>query len=234
LDDTEKIVESLLSSAGHICAFEPNGNVPPDFLLDGQVAVEVRRLNQNFVQGTEYEGLETAEASIFSRMQYLLQTFGPPIDDQSWWISYTISRPMPKWKEIERRLRPFLADIASSMPEDQKEIEFSGGFSVDAMPANIRLSQLFQIGGYNDFQAGGFVVAELIENINLCIAEKTRKIARVADRYSEWWLVLVDFTKLGPDREDLEQLREHVLIPSMWKRVAIVSPDSPDQAFWIR
>lgn len=29
--------------------FEPSPNEPPDFLINGKIAVEVRRLNQNFI-----------------------------------------------------------------------------------------------------------------------------------------------------------------------------------------
>ena len=38
--------------------YEPHRNAPPDFVVDGRIAVEVRRLNQNHVQGATYEGLE--------------------------------------------------------------------------------------------------------------------------------------------------------------------------------
>ena len=38
--------------------FEPDGNVPPDFLVDERIAVEARRLNQNELLGNGYRGLE--------------------------------------------------------------------------------------------------------------------------------------------------------------------------------
>ena len=38
--------------------YEPDGNVPPDFAIDGSIAVEVRRLNQNYEEPDGAEGLE--------------------------------------------------------------------------------------------------------------------------------------------------------------------------------
>jgi len=48
MDSSERIVYQYLSYQGFSdVAYEPDGNVPPDFLLNGRIAVEVRRLNQN-------------------------------------------------------------------------------------------------------------------------------------------------------------------------------------------
>ena len=63
MDDSEARIAAYLAHRGFTdVVYEPDGNVPPDFLVDGRIAVEVRRLNLNAVTGTEYQGLE--EASI--------------------------------------------------------------------------------------------------------------------------------------------------------------------------
>jgi len=38
--------------------YEPDGNTPPDFLVNGTIAVEVRRLNQNEIIESGHRGLE--------------------------------------------------------------------------------------------------------------------------------------------------------------------------------
>ena len=38
--------------------YEPDGNIPPDFGLNADIGVEVRRLNENVFSGTKGEGLE--------------------------------------------------------------------------------------------------------------------------------------------------------------------------------
>ncbi len=43
----ERIVEGYLNSLNlGKAVYEPDGKVPPDFLVDGRIAIEVRRLNQ--------------------------------------------------------------------------------------------------------------------------------------------------------------------------------------------
>ena len=44
----EKLVIDNLSHQGYEnILFEPDGNLPPDILVDNKIAIEVRRLNQN-------------------------------------------------------------------------------------------------------------------------------------------------------------------------------------------
>ena len=45
-NEDEKIVYKYLQSLGYTdIIYEPDGNIPPDFLIDDTIAVEVRRLN---------------------------------------------------------------------------------------------------------------------------------------------------------------------------------------------
>ena len=65
----ERIVESYLISLqiGKV-VYEPDGKVPPDFLVDGRIAVEVRRLNQHYAVEGVSEGLsKTPTSSVRSR-----------------------------------------------------------------------------------------------------------------------------------------------------------------------
>jgi len=48
--------------------FEPRGNVTPDFLVDGRIAVEVRRLNQSYVHQGELRGIEEDSIPLSSRL----------------------------------------------------------------------------------------------------------------------------------------------------------------------
>ena len=59
MDQSEKVAESYLRYRGHDnIQFEPDGNRTPDFLVDNNIAVEVRRLNQNHDFGRGRRGLE--------------------------------------------------------------------------------------------------------------------------------------------------------------------------------
>jgi len=59
MNDSEKSVYEYLVGQGFgTVVYEPDGKVPPDFLVDGRIAVEVRRLNQNEKTATGSRGLE--------------------------------------------------------------------------------------------------------------------------------------------------------------------------------
>ncbi|MCD6172683.1 MAG: hypothetical protein J7J96_02705 [Sulfurimonas sp.] len=44
--------------------YEPLGNVTPDFVLDDKIAVEVRRLNRNFIKNEQLVSSESCEIDI--------------------------------------------------------------------------------------------------------------------------------------------------------------------------
>ena len=57
---SERLVDDFLAYRGYRdVVYEPDGEVPPDFLLDGRIAVEARRLNQNYKTGAHTQGLES-------------------------------------------------------------------------------------------------------------------------------------------------------------------------------
>jgi len=50
MDSSETLAKEYLRFLGYTdIIYEPDGNIPPDFLVNGRIAVEVRRLNQNLL-----------------------------------------------------------------------------------------------------------------------------------------------------------------------------------------
>jgi hypothetical protein len=75
MDESEKLVYEYLVHLGFdSIVYEPDGNLPPDFLVSGTIAVEARRLNQNEVTGTGFRGLE--EIAIPLLMKITSNTIG--------------------------------------------------------------------------------------------------------------------------------------------------------------
>ena len=85
------------------------------------------------------------------------------------------------------------------------------------------------LGGYSDFDAGGFVAGEIIRNLDLCIAEKAAKIAPYNSRYSEWWLVLPDLIGPDLDADERRAVGEHVDLQT-FSRVVLIHPREPTKA----
>ena len=75
--------------------FEPDGNIPPDFSIEGKIAVEVRRLNQNFFAGDEVSGLEEDRIPLFKLLEESLKKFNSQYIGNSYWISIRFGRPIP-------------------------------------------------------------------------------------------------------------------------------------------
>jgi hypothetical protein len=56
MDPTERLVAEFLAEQGYTnIVHEPDGNFPPDFLVNGHIAVEVHRLNQNHDTGADIQ-----------------------------------------------------------------------------------------------------------------------------------------------------------------------------------
>ncbi len=79
MDNSERLVEHYLRSLGYLdIVYEPDGNVPPDFLVNRHIAVEVRRLNQNVRSVTgDLEGIEEVFVPLWQAMKRYLPTLGP-------------------------------------------------------------------------------------------------------------------------------------------------------------
>lgn len=232
MDSSERLAEAYLKGLGlGEVVYEPDGNVPPDFLIGGRIAVEVRRLNQNFEHEEGYEGLETAEASIIRYVEKLLPTFGPAIEGKGWWVFYHFWRPIDL-KALKSEMKQALAAIKKSPPDGNLVLKLRQNMELEFMPGTTGVDDYFELGGYDDREAGGWIGSEIIRNLNLCIAEKTRKIEPYRSRYPEWWLALPDM--IGPDLDpDERALIQGSVDLQGWDRVILLHPRDPTRALLV-
>ena len=225
MDRAEEHVGRLLQHLGfEDTKHEPDGNVPPDFSVSDRIAIEVRRLNQNVVQDGQHVGLEEGDIPLLYKMRSVLESLGPPDDAQSWFIFYRFRRPLAPLKTIARDLESLLSTFRSKSPRGRTEATLQSGIEVVIFKAGSEYPQMFLLGGYSDYDSGGWVLAEMDRNIRICLEEKSKKIAPYRSRYDEWWLVLVDHIGFGLDDFDRELFREKVRIEHDWDRVLIVDP----------
>jgi hypothetical protein len=69
------------------------------------------------------------------------------------------------------------------------------------------------------------VIAEMLKNIEHCLAEKSLKRANAESAYDRWWLLLVDTTGFGIDEEDTQELLRHVQRSPDWEKVIVLRSD---------
>jgi hypothetical protein len=84
-----------------------------------------------------------------------------------------------------------------------------------------------------DENSGGFVVEIMADNIARCVDEKNDKVEPYRAKYSEWWLVLVDYVAGGLDEYDKRQLLDR-LKPNVQKgfdKVRILHPEDSGKFF---
>lgn len=229
MDKTEMIARAYLESRGHASVvYEPDGNVPPDFLVDGRVAVEVRRLNQHEATPAGPKGIETAYFVLGPLIRRLVSQLGPSRDGESWFVALSFARPLPPWSVLRKALRRTLMAFRDSEARSACEIRLFPQVELRLFRGGPTHSTLFVFGALSDYDAGGWLVSEIIRNTAICVEEKTGKVAVVRGRYSEWWLLLVDYIGHGAlDESDYALLRAHLQRPDGWDKLILVDPSRP-------
>lgn len=240
MDASEELAETYLKALGFDdVRYEPDGNVPPDFLIDGRIAVEVRRLNQNFDDGSgaRPKGLEETAIPLWRRVRDYLIGLGPtPPSGQSWFVFYRFSRPTPAWKDLKRDLDavllPFMA-AADPQPFASK-IGPGENFEIKVFRAARPKPTFFRPAGHSDEQSGGWLIGEMDQNLQHCVAEKTTKIANHRKRYPEWWLVLADQIGYGLDAFEQELFLDQAAIaPGGFDKIILLDPRDATRAFQV-
>jgi len=225
VDVSESVAQRYLIYRGLQVTYEPDGNVTPDFLADGGIAVEVRRLNQNEVTPSGLRGIEEDAIPLHMGMRTFLTSFGAPTSGPSWFVTYTVKRPLPTLKALRKILVPYLTRFKNADGVGvEREMRVDGAISVRLHPASDPQTAFFVPGGGDDHDAGGFVLSEMIRNVRLCIEEKTAKTSPFRSRYSEWWLVLVDRIGFGVDAFDQRILRQELGIHPDWDKIVLLDP----------
>jgi hypothetical protein len=234
MDSSEALVAEALTHLGFKdVLYEPDGNIPPDFLVNGRIAVEVRRLNQNYRDGEVTEGLEQAAISLWHRIKNLLQSLGPPVHGRSWFVFYKFSRPVEPWRALKPKLTTVLKSFIADEHPTARSFQFGSGLHLEIFEASKPYPTLFVPGGHVDEESGGWLLHELEKNLRFCIDEKSAKIAAFRSKYPEWWLVLPDHIGYGLDSFDQELFRDHITISHDWSRILLIDPRNPKRIFCI-
>ncbi len=218
----ERIVESYLKSLqlGEV-VYEPDGKVPPDFLVDGRIAVEARRLNQHFQVEGESRGLEEDSIPLRQALENLLEEFGSSSDQPNWFVSFQFRRPILDRKELMPQIRAALHRFLQSPADETWYIPINDRFELTIVRGSKVTGLRFLIGGYDDMDAGGWVVSEIVRNLSTYVVEKTQKVAPYRSKYPIWWLIFVDYIGWADDEAEV---RRYIERSKEWDRVLLLNP----------
>jgi len=233
MDDTETAARRFLLAQGFTdIVYEPDGNGPPDFLVNKSVAIEVRRLNQNYERGGRTKGLEEDARPLWDGLRKIVQALGPLPPDENWYVNFSFRRPYGSRKVIGQRARSVLQEFISSAQRHPAKWQLTPGFRLEVIRGGTPHPTFFTMGAYVDYDDGGWVVCELERNLRICIAEKSQKRASAKVQHSEWWLILLDHIGYGlRDEKDRDQLRASMSLAPAWDRIILVNPINVSCAF---
>lgn len=223
--DENRGIEYLQSIGYKDIIYEPDGNIPPDLLVENRIAIEVRRLNQNKKLNGKLMGLEQGENSIYSWITKVIQNVSDQNFTTSAFVSYSFRRPYPDKKELLRWITSTLNQHKTLIdnPKDYYYSDFDDSFELSFYPAGKKLQNQFVIGMTCDSDSGGFMVGELFKNINFIIEEKERKISKFKGKYQEWWLMLINRMDVSLNNKELEQLKSSRIQSTAFDKVLLVS-----------
>lgn len=235
MNDDEIRVKNFLQECGyHDVTCWPDGpNAPPDFLIGGSIAIEVRRLNQNHVTNVGTRGLGEVSKQLIDSIEKIALSLRPPNHGRSWFIFVDFRRPVGDYKLLRGLIRVKLQDFMAGKTHEKSTFKISNRVSIEISPASKLHETFYVIGGFIDHDASGWVIPEMTKNIAICVDEKTRKIARVRDKYPHWWLILVDYISPGLDDDDRHQIREHLAPIPDWDKVIILNRGDGTRSFTI-
>lgn len=228
----EKIAERYLTDLGcENIDYEPRGkSTAPDFRIDGNIGVEVRRLNKHIILGGVKEPIEKLEYQFVPRFKKLLKELDNP--DLSFSIGVTISYKRPI--KLSNKL---ISDLKRSILNTTQneifgiEINFNNQIAYELYKGSGKSDQTYKLIIQSDRDKGGIVQDARYEAAKICIEEKSNKLSFLDDIYSELWLILIDDIFSRVDYTTKQDFQRYVEIESIFERVIIISKH--DHSKWI-
>lgn len=196
----EIIAKGYLEKRFNSIEYEPDGNVPPDFLLDQKIAVEVRRLNENRNINNQKSGIEQLQfitSGIIERINKKIK-----YDGTSYYIEYNLQET--NVENLKKALKGKLIEIYKNKPKNNNFTIEGVEFKVHQ---NIKHKTPFVLGGFIDYDEEGWELDAYSKNLKMCIKEKNERVTKNSvKQYSEWWLLLVDYIVPASMRSNLDNI----------------------------
>jgi hypothetical protein len=207
---------------------EPDGNVPPDFVIDGRVAVEVRRLSEH-ERGENPRPLMQTEIPFQKRLRAIAASVCSPCS-HTLLVYVEYSRPLPSSKALAAGARPFLEALAASADPEGMSRRVTPTVFMKCLTAQPVRDRPFRF-GWVDLNGGGTPMLMLQRNLRLCVEDKSDKTAAFRQKYPEWWLVLVNDVPFGLSECAREDAAEWLAMEHDWDEIVLIDWADNSQSF---
>ncbi|WP_300441980.1 hypothetical protein [Christiangramia sp.] len=203
--------------------YEPKGNRTPDFVINDEIAVEVRRLNQ-FLDG---EPLEKVYFKIVPKILNLIENYNTDTHTKSSFVSIHFSRPSIVNKKDIKLINEIL-DFHSNKMEQKKRYKVGAGLELEFHPSEKKLEKQYWIGGIVDFDEGGFILSNIYKSLKLISPAKYNIIQPYKSEYPIWWLALIDHISFSPlTKNELNILKQSIDFNLKFDKVILISNSNP-------
>ncbi|MBN2833378.1 MAG: hypothetical protein JXR48_00270 [Candidatus Delongbacteria bacterium] len=228
MNQDEKIAEKYLKKHYTNILYEPDGNIPPDFSVNGSIGVEVRRLNQQHSEKGNTKGLEEQSIPLYKAVEGMLSKFPKDIFGNNYWLTLRYKRNIGKLKDIKKN-----TDLAIKAFQSQKEpipytYKLSDNVTLEFAAKTSAISRKYKIGIESDQNSGGWVIDMYITNTTHCIEEKEQKIKLYKAKYKFWWLLLVDHINCM-DSYDKNDIEKGIKKSSSFDRTIVIKHNEENQ-----
>jgi len=236
----EQIVKDYLLYLGYTekdIVYEPIVNETPDFLINGNIAIEVRRLNQNFIDSIKNVGFENTRIPLEQSFSKLLQTFDCKYKDKSYYVMLKFCRPIPKVKTNINEIKSILEKFVNYPSDELKEYSITKNIKLSIQLRTNPISGRYFINTIpRDQDTTFWQISELAKNIQICSDEKKGKVLNARNQHlewKEWWLILVDQVGFGLSAEDKESFNNQISINHNWDKLLLIDPSNLDNVLEI-
>jgi len=206
--------------------YEPDGNIPPDFLINGQLAVEVRRLNQYVKIKNKVVPLEELEFKLIPKISKLLSTFGKGHGGKNAFVNVKYERPIFVDGKLMNKIKNILNEHLMFI-NYSKNYQITDNLLIEIIPWENDLEYRYNFGSISDLNGGGFVLSNITKSLNLIIQEKENKIKKYYNKYKTWWLVLIDYIGYGVATNETEILKKDPRLFKIFEKIVFVAPLRP-------
>jgi hypothetical protein len=219
----EKIAERFLieQNLGRII-YEPKGQRTPDFSINNEIGVEVRRLNKHL----KATPLEKLQFDIIPKLERLFKSYNEGFYIKSYFVNISFKRPLKATKNVLGRVKSILDNHSEEM-EGTYEYEVSDNLTIAIIPSTDRFDHKFVFGSSTDFDRAGFPISDIIDSLNIIIPEKARIVEPHINDFKKWWLILVDHIGYVPLEIEMENLRKNFSLTLPFERIYLISPIDP-------
>lgn len=224
MNQDEAIAEKYLNTCGST-VFEPDGNIPPDFSVNDNIGVEVRRLNQNYREAGKVSGLEQNSIPLIKTVETALSKFPVVNPNERFWLTIRYGQNASKKSEIEKSIASAIKSFEASGHQYPSTYPITDTLELVFAAKAANTNQKYSLGIFLDQNSGGWVVDMYATEINHCAQEKEQKVKQYENGYSEWWLLLVDH--LGAfDSYSHKDILAGIVKPSVFEKIVVINSQS--------